>query len=66
VLITSVAGEIVRVKFALWVSAGLAESVTLNVNGVLTTATDGVPVMAPVEVLRLRPVGKVPLVMDHV
>ena len=65
-MITTVAGAIVSVKLTDWVSVGLPESVTLKVSGVLLTAAEGVPVMAPVEAFRLSPAGKLPLVMDHV
>jgi hypothetical protein len=56
----------VKLRLTDWLCAGLPESVALKVSGVLLTAADGVPVMAPVEAFRLRPVGKVPLVIDHV
>jgi hypothetical protein len=59
-------GEIVRVRFAVLVSAGLLESVTLKVSGVLVTATVGMPVIAPVEAFRDRFAGSVPLATDHV
>ena len=65
-LITNVAGAIVSVRFAVCVCAGLPESVTLKVSGVLVTAAVGVPVIAPVEALRLSPAGRVPLVIDQV
>ena len=64
-MITTVAGAIVSVKLTDLVCAGLPESVALKVSGVLLTAADGVPVMAPVEALRLKPAGKVPLVIDQ-
>ena len=60
------AGPIVRVKFTLLVWTGLPESVALNVSGVLVTVAVGVPVIAPVEALRLKPAGKVPLVKVQV
>jgi hypothetical protein len=66
VVITRGAAEIVRVRFTDWVCAGLPESVTLKVSGVLVTAAVGVPVIAPVEALRLSPAGRVPLVIDQV
>ena len=56
----------VRVRFAVCVSAGLLESVTLNVNARLLTAAVGVPVTAPVAALRFAQDGNVPLIMDHV
>ena len=63
---TSEAGEIVSVRLAVCVRAGLLESVTLKVRGVLVTAAEGVPVMAPVEAFRAKPAGRVPLVSDQV
>jgi len=65
VVITRVAEEIVRVKLTDWEAAGVLESVTLNVSGVLATATVGVPVMAPVAAFRVKPAGRVPLVRDQ-
>ena len=65
VVITKGAEEIVRVKLTDWESAGVLESVTLNVSGVLATATVGVPVMAPVAAFRVNPAGKVPLGSDQ-
>ena len=56
----------VRVRAALCVRAGLLESVTMKVRGVLATAAEGVPVMAPVEAFRVKPAGRVPLVSDQV
>ena len=46
--------------------AGLPESVTLKVSGVLATAAEGVPVIAPVEAFMVKPAGSVPLVSDQV
>jgi hypothetical protein len=62
VVITSPAAEIVSERLTICERAGLLESVTLKVSGVLPTATVGVPVMAPVEAFNDNPVGKVPLV----
>jgi hypothetical protein len=56
---------IVSVRFALCVSAGLPESVTFKVSGVLVTAAVGVPVIAPVDP-KDNPAGSVPLVSDQV
>ena len=56
----------VRVRAALCVRAGLLESVTIKVSGVLATAAEGVPVIAPVEAFRVKPAGRVPLVSDQV
>ena len=58
--------EIVSVRFAVCARAGLLESETLKVRGVLTTETEGVPVMAPVEAFRVKPAGREPLVSDQV
>jgi hypothetical protein len=58
--------EIVRVRFAVCVRAGLLESVTLKARGVLATVEEGVPVMAPVEAFRVNPVGREPVVNDQV
>jgi hypothetical protein len=44
------------------VRAGLLESVTLKVSGVLVTAAVGVPVIAPLEAFNDSPGGRVPLV----
>jgi hypothetical protein len=63
---TSAAAETVRVREALCVRAGLLESATLNVSGVLATNAEGVPVMAPVEAFSVRPAGREPLVSDQV
>jgi hypothetical protein len=59
------ADEMVRVKVAVCVRAGLLESVTLKVRGVLATDAEGVPLMAPVEAFRVKPVGSEPLVSDQ-
>ncbi len=63
---TSAAAETVRVREALCVRAGLLESETLKVRGVLATEAEGVPVMAPVEAFRIKPAGRDPVVNDHV
>ena len=63
---TRVAGAIVSVRLAVCESAGLLESVTLKVSGVPVTVAVDVPVSAPVDAFRDRPVGSVPLVMDQV
>jgi len=63
---TSAAAETVRVREALCVRAGLLESATLKVSGVLATDAEGVPAMAPVEAFRVKPAGREPLVSDHV
>ncbi len=55
----------VSVRLTLPVSAGLLESVTLKVSGVLVTAAVGVPVIAPVDP-KDKPAGSVPLVSDQV
>ena len=58
--------EIVSVRFAVCVRAGLLESETLKIRGVLATEAEGLPVMAPVEAFRVKPAGREPLVSDHV
>jgi hypothetical protein len=63
---TSETGETVSVRLAVCVRAGLLESVALKVRGVLATAAEGVPVMAPVEASSVKPAGRVPLVSDQV
>ena len=60
------AGMMVSARFAVCVSAGAPESVTLKVNARLLTAAVGVPVIVPVEGLKFGQPGKVPLIMDHV
>ena len=65
-VIARVGAEMVSVRLTDCVPAGLPESVTLNVSGVLVTAVVGVPVIAPVEALRLSPAGNAPLVSDQV
>jgi hypothetical protein len=57
--------EIVSVRFAVCVRAGLLESATLKVSGVLATDAEGVPVIAPVEAFRVKPAGREPLVSDQ-
>jgi len=51
----------VRVRLAVWVRAGLLESATWKVSRVLVTDRVGVPVRAPEEAFRDKPVGRVPL-----
>ena len=58
--------EIVSVRFAVCVRAGLLESVTLKLRGVAATEAEGAPVMTPVEAFRVKPAGREPLVSDHV
>ena len=58
--------EIVSVRFAVCVRAGLLESATLKARGVLATVAVGVPVMAPVEAFRVKPAGREPVVNDQV
>ena len=64
--VTVEVAEIVSVRFAVCVRAGLLESTTLKARGVLATVADGVPVMAPVEVFRVKPAGREPVVNDQV
>jgi hypothetical protein len=63
---TNAAAETVRVREALCVRAGLLESATLKVSGVLATNAEGVPLMAPIEAFRVRPAGREPLISDQV
>jgi hypothetical protein len=57
----------VSVKFALCFSAvGLEESVVLKVRGVLVACCDGVPLIAPVDASRDKPIGSAPDVRDQV
>jgi hypothetical protein len=58
--------EIVSVRFAVCVRAGLLESETLKVRGVLATEAEGMPVMAPLEAFRVKPAGREPVVDDQV
>jgi hypothetical protein len=62
---TAGVAEIVSVRFAVCVRAGLLESATLKVSGVLATDAEGVPVIAPVEAFRVKPAGREPLVSDQ-
>jgi hypothetical protein len=55
-------GAIVIVRVAVATCEGDDESVTLKVSGVALTATEGVPLIAPVEAFRVNPVGSVPAV----
>jgi hypothetical protein len=63
--VTEGVAAIVNVSAAVCVRAGLLESVTLRERGVLATDAEGVPVMAPVEAFRIKPVGSEPLVSDQ-
>ena len=65
VLTESGAEETVIDRLAEAVLAGLLESVTCTVKLEVPAAV-GVPVMAPVEALRLSPAGSEPLVSDQV
>ena len=59
--------EIVSVRLALFVCAvGVVESVTSKVSGLLITICVGVPVIAPVDAFRDKPVGSVPDGRDQV
>lgn len=60
------AAEMVSVSFAMAVSAGWLESVTIKVSASLLIVVDGVPLSVPAEALREMPVGSVPLAIDHV
>ena len=54
-----------NVKLALAVCMGLPESFTVNVT-VNVAETDGVPLITPVEVFSVTPLGNAPLVTAHV
>jgi len=64
-LISSGAVAIVRFTTFVVVNAGLLESVTIKLSGVLFTATVGVPVIVPFAALKFKPAGRVPLVSDQ-
>jgi len=56
----------VSVRFAVLLCGGVKESATLNVSGVAFTAAVGVPVIAPVAALSVKPAGSVPAATDQV
>ena len=65
VVVTDKAGFTTMVKFAVAVLAvGVSESVTVTVKLAVPEAV-GVPEMAPVAALSVKPAGKLPLVMVH-
>jgi hypothetical protein len=66
VVIDSVVGAIVKVRFLVAFCVGLAESVARNVNAVFVTAVVGVPLIRPVLAFNVRPAGSVPAVSAHV
>jgi hypothetical protein len=59
------AAVIVSARLTLLVGAGLLASVTLNVSGMLLTATVGVPLIAPVAAFSDKPAGNAPAVGDQ-
>jgi hypothetical protein len=64
-VVTDKAGFTTMLRFAVAVLAvGVSESVTVTVKFAVPEAV-GVPEMAPVAPLRVRPAGKLPLVMVH-
>jgi hypothetical protein len=66
VVVTVTAGFTVMLRLALAVLAvGVSESVTVTVKFVVP-AVVGVPEIAPVAELRIRPAGKLPVVTLHV
>jgi hypothetical protein len=65
VVVTESGAETVIDRLAVAVLAGLLESVTFTVKLEVPDAL-GVPVIAPLEVLRLSPAGSEPLVSDQV
>jgi len=60
------AAPIVILRFAVDVAEGVAESLTCTVKRDVVALAAGVPVIAPVFGLRVRPAGKVPVVRDQV
>jgi hypothetical protein len=58
--------EMVRVRATVFVDAGLLESVTMNVSGVLVTTTVGVPEIVPADEFRDNPAGRAPELRDQV
>jgi hypothetical protein len=57
---------IVMLRFAVAVLVGLSESVTVTVKLIAPTCGPvGLPVIAPVEALRLSPAGRLPVVTAH-
>ena len=64
-VVTVKAGFTTMLRLAVAVSAvGVSESVTVTVKFVVPEAV-GVPEMTPVAALRVRPAGKLPLVIVH-
>ena len=64
-VVTDKAGLTTMLRFAVAVFAvGVSESVTLTVKFAVPEAV-GVPEMAPVAALSVKPTGKLPLVMVH-
>jgi hypothetical protein len=65
VVVTDKAGFTTMLRLAVAVFAvGVSESVTVTVKFVVPEAV-GVPEMTPVAALRVRPAGKLPLVIVH-
>ena len=60
------AGAMVMLRFAVAVTTGVAESFTCTVKDDVVAVVKGVPAIAPVVELSVRPAGKVPVVTDHV
>ena len=65
VMLTAVE-EIVNISLTDLLPGGALESATWNVRAVLVAVCVGVPEIAPVEAFKVRPVGRVPLVSDHI
>ena len=61
-MILKPAVEMVRLKLALVVCAGEAESVTLKVRGIALAVAVGVPEMVPEAASRFNPAGREPAV----
>src|SRR5260370_9366528 len=60
VVMTNVAGWMVKVKFRLAVWTGEPESATLNVSETLATGVLGVPPFRPLSPFKLHPAGRGP------
>jgi hypothetical protein len=66
VVMVNVGALMVMLRFAFAVLVGLSESVTVTVKFVAPVCTPvGVPLMTPVEELRLNPAGRLPVVTAH-
>jgi hypothetical protein len=62
VVIVSGAEAMVRLRVALLFWTGEPESVTLKVKDAALTGTVGIPLISPLDALRVKPLGSVPAV----